>query len=169
MDTTTSATSGQLLSSTVFRQFGVEVSVRPHVDENDFITLDITPSVTQPDFDLTEDISDSTGDGQSTVSFESRSLKTSSRLRDGETVLLAGFLQSTVSRESDFTPQLHRIPGIGWLFKSKDDQRRELDFVIAITPAIVRDRHPRAALWAYPSSSELLRRLTQPAPGDGQT
>ena len=171
VDTTTSATAGQLLSSTVFRQFGVELSVRPKVDENDVITLDITPSVTQPDFDLTDAIGESTGGALSTVSFESRSLKTSSRLRDGQTVMLAGFLQSTVSRESDFTPQLHRVPGLGWLFKSKGDQSRELDFVIAITPAIVRERHPRAALWAYPSSAEILRRLVEPTPlgGEGST
>ncbi len=173
VDTTTSASSGQLLNSTVFRQFGVEVSVRPHVDENDMITLDITPSVTQPDFDLTGAISESTGEDQSTVSFESRSLKTSSRLRDGETVLLAGFLQSTVSRDSDYTPGLHRVPGLGWLFKSRDDQRRELDFVIAITPTIVRDHLPSTELWAYPSNMEILEKLMEPpagtTPGAGPT
>ncbi len=168
VDTTTSATAGQLLSSTVFRQFGVEVSVRPRVDENDMITLDITPSVTQPDFSLTEDISDSTGDNQSTVSFESRSLRTSSRLRDGQTVMLAGFLQSTVSRDSDFTPWMHRVPGLGWLFKSRDDQRTELDFVIAITPTIIRDRLPATQLWAYPSTDEILRRLMEPVSPGGQ-
>lgn len=169
VDTTVSATSGQLLSSTFFQQFGVDVSVRPHVDENDMITLDIAPNVTQPDFALTADISESTGDGQSTVSFESRSLRTSSRLRDGQTVLLAGFLQSTLSRESDFTPQLHRVPGLGWLFKSKDRQVIELDFVIAITPAIVRDRQPLVALWAYPSELEVLDLLAEPAASQGST
>ena len=102
------------------------------------------------------------------MSFETRALKTSSRLKDGQTVMLAGFLQSTKSSASDFTPEAHRIPGLGWIFKSKDDQRRELDFVIAITPAIVRDREPRAALWAYPSNTEVLRRLLEPVPPGGR-
>ena len=56
VDTTTSATSGTLLSSTVFADFGVNVSVRPLVDDDDMITLDVTPSISQPDFDLTADL-----------------------------------------------------------------------------------------------------------------
>ena len=42
VDTTTSATSGTLLSSTVFADFGVNVSVRPLVGEDDVIAVPTT-------------------------------------------------------------------------------------------------------------------------------
>ena len=43
VDTQTSAAAGTLLSSTVFASFGVDIAVRPLVEEDDTITLDIAP------------------------------------------------------------------------------------------------------------------------------
>lgn len=163
VDTTTSATSGTLLSSTVFAEFGVNVSVRPLVGDDDMITLDVTPSISQPDFDLTADLVDSTGSDQSTTAFQTRSLRTTTRLRDGQSFVIGGLLQTTLSKSSRFTPWFHRIPGLGWLGKSRDDQRDEVDFVVVLSPSIVHERNPRAALWAYPSAEELLGSLL----GDG--
>ena len=159
VDTTTSATSGALLSSTVFAEFGVNVSVRPLVSEDDVITLDVTPSISQPDFDLTADLVESTGSEQSTTAFQTRSLQTTTRVRDGQSFVIGGLLQTTISRSSDFTPWFHRIPGLGWLGKSQDNSRDELDFVIVISPSIVQEPIPRSHLWAYPSSFELLDSL----------
>ena len=159
VDTTTSAASGRLLSSTVFADFGVNVSVRPLVDENDMITLDVTPSISQPDFDLTEDLVGATGSQQTTTAFQTRSLRTTTRLHDGDSFVIGGLLQTSIGRGSDFTPGLHRIPGLGWLGKSRDDQRDELDFVVVLTPSLSYEADPRSALWAYPSTPELVADL----------
>ena len=159
VDTTTSAASGRLLSSTVFADFGVNVSVRPLVDENDMITLDVSPSISQPDFDLTQDLVGATGSQQTTTAFQTRSLRTTTRLRDGDSFVIGGLLQTSIGRGSDFTPWFHRIPGLGWLGQSRDDQRDELDFVVVITPSLSYEADPRAALWAYPSTRELLSDL----------
>ena len=159
VDTTTSATSGTLLSSTVFADFGVNVSVRPLVDDDDMITLDVSPSISQPDFDLTQDLVGATGSQQSTTAFQTRSLRTTTRLRDGESFVIGGLLQTTIGRASSFTPWFHRIPGLGWLGKSRDDQRDELDFVVVLTPSLTHERDPRAGLWAYPDADEILEDL----------
>ena len=159
VDTTTSATSGTLLSSTVFAEFGVNVSVRPLVAEDDVITLDVTPSISQPDFDLTAELVGSTGSQQTTTAFQTRSLRTTTRLRDGQSLVVGGLLQTSMSRGSDFTPWFHRIPGLGWLGKSREDQRDELDFVVVLSPSIVYERNSRASLWAYPGAMEILRSL----------
>lgn len=159
VNTQTSAAAGTLLSSTVFAEFGVNVAVRPLVGDDDVITLDVTPSISQPDFDLTADLVDSTGSEQSTTAFQTRSLRTTTRLRDGQSFVIGGLLQTTVGRSTEFTPWLHRVPGFGWLGKSRDDQRDELDFVVVVSPSIVHERDSRAALWAYPSAEELLARI----------
>ncbi|MHA7837840.1 MAG: pilus assembly protein N-terminal domain-containing protein [bacterium] len=159
VDTTTSATSGTLLSSTVFAEFGVNVSVRPLVSEDDMITLDVTPSISQPDFDLTADLVGSTGSQQSTTAFQTRSLRTTTRLRDGQSLVIGGLLQTAMSRGSRFTPWIHRIPGLGWLAKSREDQYDDLDFVVVLSPSIVYERNPRASLWAYPAATEILGSL----------
>ena len=153
------AASDTLLSSTVFADFGVNVSVRPLVDEDDMITLDVTPSISQPDFDLTKELVDSTGAEQNTTAFKSRSLRTTTRLRDGESFVIGGLLQTSIGRASNFTPWFHRIPGLGWLGKSRDDQRDELDFVVVLTPSISHERDPRAGLWSYHTANEILADL----------
>lgn len=155
----TSATNaGQLISSTVFASFGVEVSVRPLVEEDDMITLDVTPDVSEPDFALTEQIGDSTGSDPSTTAFESRSLHTTTRLQDGQAFMIAGFLQTSFTRDTGFTPWVHRVPGLGWLAKRLERRRDELDFVVVVSPAIVREPVFRASLWEFPSPLELLPR-----------
>ena len=155
VDTQTSAAAGRLLSSTVFASFGVDVAVRAMVAEDDTITLDVTPSVSQPDFELTSDITDATGTGQTTTAFETRSLTTTTRLRDGQSFLIAGFLQSSASEDSRFTPGLHRVPGLGWLAKSRTESSDDTDFVIVVSPSIVRERSARSELWEFPDPGAL--------------
>jgi len=159
VDTTTSATSGTLLSSTVFAEFGINLAVRPLVDEDDMITLDVTPSISQPDFDLTADLVAATDSSQTTTAFQTRTLRTTTRLRDGESFVIGGLLQTTAGRASSFTPWFHRIPGLGWLGKTRDDQRDELDFVVVLTPSLTHERDPRAGLWVYPGAGEILADL----------
>jgi len=70
--------------------------------------------------------------------------------------VIAGFLQSSLSQDSRFTPGLHRVPGLGWLAQSRFDQSSDTDFVIVVSPSIVRERTLRAALWDFPDPGELL-------------
>ncbi len=157
IETQTSAASGTLFSSTVFADFGVNLSVVPRVGENDFVTLDVTPSISAPDLTLTSNISNATGATQTTTAFETRSLSTSARLLDGHALVLAGLLQQNASEDARFTPGLHRVPGLGWLARSQGRQRDDLELVIVISPNIVRDPAPRVALWEFASTAELLR------------
>ena len=113
VETQTSAAAGRLLSTTIFASFGVDVSVRAMVEEDDTITLDVQPVISQPDFDLTAAITDATGSGQATTAFETRVLTTTTRLRDGQSFLIAGFLQSSMSDDTTFTPGAHRVPAWG--------------------------------------------------------
>ena len=156
IETDTSASSGTLFSSTVFADFGVSLSVVPRVGEDDYITLDVFPSISFPDLTLTSEIADATGTTQSTTSFETRSLSTSTRLRDGRALVLAGLLQQTASEDAGITPGLWRIPGLGWLARSQGLQRDDLELVIVLSPTIVRDPVPRVALWEFATVAELM-------------
>ncbi len=170
VDTQTSAASDTLLSSTVFASFGVDIAVRPMVEEDDTITLDVSPSISRPDFTLTEAIADSTGSDQETTAFETRALKTTTRIKDGQSFMISGFLQSSRSDTASFTPWLHRVPLIGWLAKSQGERNDSIDFVIVVSPAIVRERTPRSELWVFPDAVEVLEtslRLAENPAGQG--
>lgn len=155
--------SGGIIAGTQQLSFGVQLAVRPLVDEDGYITLDLVPSVSKPDLELTALVRVTTGTSQQAVAFSRRSLRTSARLRDGETLLIGGLTEQSKKDNSDGTPFLSKVPVIGWLFTDKkhDDSDREL--IITVNPTIVRDRNTSAQLWAYPSASELMPRAPQKA------
>lgn len=148
-----------ILNQTVERDFGIRLSVRPLVEEDGMITLDLVPSVSQPDSDLTRQIRESTGQSLATTAFQERSLRTSARMRDGATLLIGGLTSRARTDNTNQTPFLHNIPILGALFKgySYGDDDREL--VIVVNPVIVREAPRDAPLWAFPDTSE----MTQPA------
>lgn len=145
-----------LLNATVERDFGIRLAVRPLIDEMGMITLDVVPSVSNPDADLTELVRQSTGTNPQTVAFQERSLRTSARLRDGQTLLIGGLVEKSRNDDAGQTPFIHQVPIVGWLFKdfSYADSDREL--IIVVNPVIVRDLPDAAPLWAFPSSKELI-------------
>lgn len=150
-----------ILNQTVERDFGIRLSVRPLVEEDGMITLDVIPSVSQPDADLTRQIRESTGQSLSTTAFQERSLRTSARMRDGGTLLIGGLTSHARTDNTNQTPFLHKLPIIGNLFKgySYGDDDREL--VIVVNPVIVREAPKEAPMWAFPDTHELMQ-STQP-------
>lgn len=145
-----------IFSAVDFVSFGLQLSIRPLVGEDDTITLDVQPSLITPDAALTASIRDTTGTNQSTTAFSTRSLRTSSRLPDGQTLLIGGLTTQSSSLNTTKTPGLGDIPGLGRLFKSFNRGDDSLDLVIVVNPVILRPRVPDVALWAFPGTDEFL-------------
>jgi len=145
-----------VFNSTRFIDYGVNLAVRPLVGKDDYITIDFAPEVTTPDALLTQLLVEATGKNPATFAFESRLLKTSSRLLDGHTLLVGGLAQTQRSDEDHQAPWLSKIPLIGLLFQGFDYSDDDLEVVVMIRPTIVRDPLTDAGLWAYPCAGELL-------------
>ena len=58
-----------VFDSVFFVPFGIQLGVRPLVGEDDKITLDVTPQVTEPDFPLTGALREVTGDEELATTF----------------------------------------------------------------------------------------------------
>jgi len=142
----------------VFADFGVSLAVRPLVGEDDMITLDVTPNISTPDFALTAALRAATGETQASTAFETRSLQTTARLRDGQALIVGGLHSGSISEESSFTPGTSRVPGLGWLTKTLNDRSDDLEVVIVVSPTLVREPEPRLALWEFARADELLAR-----------
>lgn len=96
-DDTLGANTNGVFSGTDFKSFGVQLSVRALVDENDRITLDVLPTISTPDTLLTQQIADSTGSELNSTAFNVRSLRTTTRLRDGQPLILGGLVSRDMS------------------------------------------------------------------------
>ncbi|WP_168191127.1 secretin and TonB N-terminal domain-containing protein [Picosynechococcus sp. PCC 11901] len=126
----------------VIDQVGLKVAVGiERIDDNGFITLNVQPEV-------------SSVAGQEIVNDEPVTLKRqtllqsgSVRLRDDQTLLLAGVIDERDLVTTAKVPILGDIPLIGSLFRStsRDNSRRELLFII--TPQVIDDSD--GAMWGY--------------------
>ncbi|MDD5441331.1 MAG: TonB family protein, partial [Candidatus Omnitrophica bacterium] len=84
--------------------------------------------------------------------FTSRTAETVVNLNSGDTVFIAGLIQTVTSKDIDKLPALGNIPILGALFRSKDFQKRQTELVISLNPRIVNTRKD----FQMPAEEELI-------------
>jgi Flp pilus assembly secretin CpaC len=146
-----------VFSSVIFEPFGIQLSIRPLVGDDDTITVDLIPQVVTPNTDLTASIRQSTGTNLLTTAFQTRALRTSGRLQDGQALLLGGLLTRNTRDTRAGTPGLRDVPGVGWLFREFERSDEGLELVVVVNPVILRDPNPEVPLWQFPGTEELIR------------
>jgi MSHA type pilus biogenesis protein MshL len=110
---------------------GIILDVTPQIAEDGTIIMNIHPSITQK---TGEKI---TPDGKTTFPLLSvRETDTTVRVRDGQTVIIAGLMQE--KKEENYTgfPILQSVPLLGGLFRYKTETKRNSELVIMITPTV---------------------------------
>jgi type II secretory pathway component GspD/PulD (secretin) len=135
------------------------------VGDDDTITLDVQPLVVTPDAILTDAIRQSTGTAVATTAFQTRALRTSSRLQDGQALLIGGLLSNNSSTNTASTPGLRDTPILGRLFQSFNRNDQDTELIVLVNPVILRAPVPDVALWTFPGRAELLRTVMT-GPGD---
>ena len=75
---------------------------------------------------------------QGLPTFNSRTVNSTIRLRDGETNMLAGLILDNERRGLTGVPGLASIPFIGRLFAKNKDEAQQTDIVMTLTPHIIR-------------------------------
>jgi type IV pilus assembly protein PilQ len=112
---------------------GLILRVTPQVNKDGYITMFVQPTFT--------DVQASSLSTAQTKVFDaiSRGASTLVRVKNGQTLVLGGLLQSTETKVVRKVPFLGYIPLIGWLFTSLQNDRRNSDLVIFITPTVVSD------------------------------
>ena len=148
----------QVLNSVEFVDFGIQLQVRPLVEELDSetITLDLQPVVSMPDLDLTAAIGAATGTTTNTTAFESRGVRTHTRLLDGEAMLVGGLISRRDRDALGRVPGLGDVPLAGALFRNEASDSEDLELVIVVNPVIVRTERPEARLWGFAESGDVL-------------
>jgi pilus assembly protein CpaC len=71
-----------------------------------------------------------------------RRASTTVELRDGQSFVIGGLLQSTNQNAIDQLPWLGDVPVLGALFRSASYQKQETDLAIVVTPRLVRPARP---------------------------
>ena len=123
--------------SVSYKKYGVSLDFTPTVLKDGLVSLDIAPEVSS--IDTSASISVGT---ISIPAFVVRRAKTSVDLKNGQSFMIAGLLQSQNDISTSRIPGLGKLPVLGALFSSKSYQRRETDLVIIVTPYLVKPVDP---------------------------
>jgi general secretion pathway protein D len=67
-----------------------------------------------------------------------RSLETTVVVDDGNTVVLGGLIEDSLSDNTQAVPLLGRIPLLGWLFKANEKKKTKTNLMVFLRPIIVR-------------------------------
>jgi len=135
VSTTTNGGSFAPVTSFQYQDVGIKVSMEPRVHHNREVTLKLTVEVSSQG-------PDAAGTGQNGVpaqpTFNTRTIESTIRLKDGETNFLAGLIQDSKTDSNTQTPFLGEIPILGRLLTKNDKTEIRTDLVMTMTPHIIR-------------------------------
>jgi len=126
-----SASSGA--TTTSFKKAVLSLKVTPQITPDDRVILDLEVN------------KDSVGElvpsatGGFVPSIDTRSISTQVLVNDGQTVVLGGILETDRREAERKVPFLGDIPGLGYLFKSKQRTNNRDELLIFVTPKILRE------------------------------
>jgi pilus assembly protein CpaC len=133
---------GQLGQVTIeYKRYGVGLAFTPTVLGDGLINLKIEPEVSQLDTSHPVQVA-----GISIPPLIVRRASTTVELRDGQSFVIGGLLQSVGQNQMQQLPWLGDIPVLGALFRSASYQKNETDLAIIVTPRLVRPAAPGDAV-----------------------
>ena len=127
VETSTDVT-GREFSTFEYRDVGVTLNITPQINQERFVRLKIAQEVSQV-------IEEESALGLPTTL--KRVAKTTVVIKDGNTIVIGGLIDRTLTEGVTMTPCLGTIPGVGWLFKSVSDSQERTNLYIFLTPHIV--------------------------------
>ena len=124
---------------------GIKLHILPYVNTDGYITTKITPEVSS--------IQSWTAQGYPWT--KKRESTTTVRVKDGETILIAGLITTEAISTESKVPLLWRIPWVGkkW-FTHTETQDKKTDLIIQVTPSVIKDNYSGIDKKDYHKESE---------------
>ena len=103
------------------------LTVTPYVTGKGEVTCEIVPDFSEPEGSFSSSVP---------PTLNKRYVKSSVRLRNGETIVLGGMVKESVNNINRQVPFLGSIPVLGWLFKNVEQVKSRSQLLIFVTPTI---------------------------------
>ena len=117
---------------TIERQdVGISLKVKPQINEGDNIKMEIEQEVS--------DVANTAVSGASDIVTNTRSIKTTVLVENGQTLVLGGLIDDQVNDTRDKVPLLGDIPLLGSLFRYRTNSQSKRNLMVFLHPTILRD------------------------------
>jgi type IV pilus assembly protein PilQ len=112
-----------------FLEVGTQLRFRPFIANDGFVRLEIHPQRSSGVVDPTTGLpTEATSE-----------VTTNVMVRDGETVVLGGLIESRDVSTTKRVPILGYLPAVGWLFSSEETEIQRNEIIVLLTPHILED------------------------------
>ena len=112
-----------------FRDAALSLRVTPQITEADTVIMEI---------EIDNDFADFGRQINGVPPIVTQRAATTVQVANGDTTVIGGIFESERSALDNRVPWLHRIPLLGWLFKSKSERESTDELLIFLTPRVIR-------------------------------
>jgi pilus assembly protein CpaC len=134
--------------SIAWKQYGTQVKFVPVVLGNGKVRLEVWPLISELDETRSFNFN-----GTQVPSIKNRDIKTTVELRAGETLALAGLVQTVLEAENGGLPWISEVPYLGAAFRHVKETRNEIELLMLVTPEWVEGMDANQAPVCGPGSS----------------
>ena len=124
----TTVTTAGSTQSTAFINVGIQLTVKPTINADGRITMEIAPTVSYP-----------RNPGSITGGISTRTAKTTVLVRNGETIVIGGLITDQEGKDVSQIPLLGDLPVLGSFFKSLRNTKSKTELLIFMTPYIMKE------------------------------
>jgi general secretion pathway protein D len=128
---------GQVNSQVEYETVGIQLQVTPHINPDGYVNLEIAPEISALNSGSNVQISE----GLTAPTFTNRSAETVVTVKDGETVVIGGLIQTTEDERETKVPVMGDLPYVGNLFRATTSSRRRTELLMVLTVNVIRDEY----------------------------
>lgn len=134
----------EVYSSFEYRDVGVNLKITPQISKDRLVKLHVNQELTKLD-----SVNQTSPDRPTTLK---RQIETTIIVQDGNSVVIGGLIDESLTNTEYKTPCLGDVPGLGWAFKSISQGEEKTNLYIFLTPRVVRS--PREMKKIYKEKSD---------------
>jgi len=120
---------------------GVVMSVTPQISDANFVNVNVRPTISRAVGKGIQDPNPSLKDEVPSYipQIQVREMESILQINSGSTAVLGGLMQDEIQRNSDSVPGLADIPGVGKVFKGRNDANSKTELVIFLRPTVIKN------------------------------
>lgn len=119
------------------QEVGLTLKIKPQINEGDYIRMELEEELSE-----VKDTSNPLG-----PTTTKRSAKTVVVVKDQQTVVIGGLMRDKIDIGETKIPLLGDIPVIGWLFRSKKQQKTKTNLLLFLTPYVIESQEDFRAIF----------------------
>jgi len=121
-----------IVNSVQLRDTGVILRITPRVNRSGLVLLDVAQEIS--------DVVPTTTSNIDSPTIQQRRISSSVAVHNGETIALGGLIRDSKTRSRAGVPFASKIPLIGGLFGSTNNNNRRTELIVLITPRVIRSQ-----------------------------